>query len=312
MSVEQLEIPVSDHVESTPESLAALDAAAEAEFAAGYSTSVEGGDILSTPDETPKESSPVVAEMAVAEPVVVEAAPEEYVQVKKSEWDQVLAQTAAVQELKQEMGKRFDTTFGKMGGLERTLTQLQQATPAGQPVVVTEEDLAELTADGFPDLTKSMAAGLTRVLSKLKGTGPSEPVDVVGQVQPLITQAIEAQRQEYAEALQRERLERLTDLHENWREIAGTKDSQTPYRQWLSTQPDGAKVLESDDPRVVGKSITAFLASQKRTPAASTTGRSQRLAEAVPARGGSGSSPIKTEPSDDDQFEAGFRKHARS
>lgn len=309
MEVSEINQTVTDPIEPLMDS---ADATADAEFTAGY-------DHASTPVKTPSTDVGVVeASVAEGTPAATEGGiilpnPEQYVQIRKSEWEQILTQSAAVADLKQEMGKRFDTTFGKMGGLERTLTQLQQATPTGEPVVVTEEDLAELRADGFPDLTKSMAAGLTRVLSKLKGTGTSAPIDVLGQVQPFITQALAAQQAEFAKSQEHERRERLTDMHENWQEIAGPKDSQTPYRQWLAQQPNGAQVLHSDNPRDVGKSITAFLTEEKRKAALKpAAGRQQRLAEAVPAHGGNGTTPMKTQPSDDEQFEAGFKQRFRS
>jgi hypothetical protein len=292
----QMTLPVSETVVEEP----VLDGAAEdAAFDSGYT-----GETETAPTET---TPPAAVVEPVVEPVVAQTP--EFVQITKADWEKIQTETASVAELRQEITKRFDTTFGKMGGLERTLTQLQQNTPVGQPIVVTEADLQELKDDGFPDLTVSMAKGLTKIFSKFKGTATPEPIDLVAQVTPLVQQGIAAAQKEW-EA--KTAIERLTDLHENWRDITGPKDSQTEYRTWLSKQTDGSKVLESDNPREVGKSITKFLEEKKQAEAAKavppkTNGRSQRLAEAVPARGGSGAAPGHTQPSEDEQFEAGFK-----
>jgi len=290
--------PVSEEPVTGP-STSDDDAVNDAAFEAGYA-----GTEMPTEPTLPVASESVVPVSDETPPV---PPPDEYVQITKAQWEKLQSESASIAELKQEIGKRFDTTFGKMGGLERTLTQLQQATPSGEPVVVTAEDLEELRADGFPDLTKSLAKGLTRVLSKLKGTGPAAvPVDFSAQIAPLVTQALDAQK---ADLAQQHAVERMTDLHEDWREIAGPKDSQTDYRKWLATQPDGATVLESDNPRVIAKSLTKFLTESKARVATPpvATGRSQRLAEAVPPRGGSGAAPVKSQLTDDEQFEAGFK-----
>jgi hypothetical protein len=294
----QLALPVSEPVVEEP----VLDAAAEdAAFDSGYT-----GDTEPAPTET---TPPAAVVEPVVEPVVV---PEpEFVQITKADWEKIRAETASVSELKQEVAKRFDTTFGKMGGLERTLTQLQQNTPAGQPIVVTEEDLLELKEE-FPDLTGNLVKGLTRIVGKFKGTGPAPEIDVAGMVAPLVQQAVREQDEKFAKVIEAERLERLTDLHPNWREIAGAENSQTEYRTWLAKQPNGSKILQSDNPREIANSLTAFLDQKKQVEAQKATpqkanGRSQRLAEAVPAKGGSGSAPGHTQPSEDEQFEAGFK-----
>jgi len=289
----QLTLPVSEPSVDDP----VMDEAAEsAAFDEGYAGTLAPPSTETTP--------PVVETTPEVVVTPVEPAPD-YVQITKAEWTKMLADTGSVTEIKQEIAKRFDTTFGKMGSLEHTLTQLQHATPIGQPITVSEEDLAELKADGFPDLTASLAKGLTRVLSKFKGTGAPAPIDLTAQVEPLVQQRIQSAHAEWEAKLA---IERLTDLHPDWREIAGPKDSQTDYRTWLATQPDGATVLESSNPREVAKSLTRFIESKKvPEPTPKPTGRSQRLAEAVPARGGSGAAPVHAALSEDDEFEKGFK-----
>lgn len=289
--------PVSDPV---IEEVVLDEAAEDAAFGSGYS---------GEPTPTPTESTPPVAETPPTTPETPPA-PEPVV-ITKEDWSKIQAEAASIADLRQDITKRFDTTFGKMGGLERTLTQLQQNTPVGQPIVVTEDDLQELKNEGFPDLTSSLAKGLTRILSKFKGTGPvtiPEPIDVKAQVEPFIQERLQAAKAEWR---QETAIERLTDLHPNWRDIAGPEGSQTEYRQWLATQPDGAKVLESDNPREVARSLTAFLEQKKAAetpkPPAKPATRSQRLAEAVPAKGGSGAPPGQTLPSEEEQFEVGFK-----
>src|SRR5437867_2061568 len=85
-------------------------------------------------------------------------------QMTEEQLNRVLAYGNTIAEVKTAMDKQFGTAFGKMGGLERVIKDLQAATPVGQPITVTEADLTELK-DEFPDVSKKLATGLTRVLS---------------------------------------------------------------------------------------------------------------------------------------------------
>ena len=230
-------------------------------------------------------------------------------QMTEEQLNRVLAYGNTIAEVKTAMDKQFGTAFGKMGGLERVIKDLQAATPVGQPITVTEADLTELK-DEFPDLSKKLATGLTRVLSKFKGTGTAESPATFdpNTVIPLVEERVKVARREIREELSRDQ---LSDLHENWQAIVGEKDSNTEYRQWLLKQPVAYqnKIANSWSPFVVAHSIDQFLEAQEKAkkPAekpADTDKRKARLAEAVPQRGQPG---VKATKSDQEEFEAGFK-----
>lgn len=267
-----------------------------------------------TPTETPanekaEEPEPKVeAAVAPAEPVV--PAP---VSLSDAQIKELLAKVGTVDELKGGLEKLRGDFFGKAGGLERTLKQLQESTPIGQPIEVKAEDLAELEAE-FPGLNlgPSLAKGLTRVLGKLKGTGTATP----GLTPEEIDARIAAKSKADAAAMieeerKRNAAERLTDLHEDWQTVIGPPDSQTEFRTWLKGQ--GAEkeqtFLSSWDPRYIAKTLTTFKESKKVVPKPQPKpggSRAQRLAEAIPAKGGAPpATPVKRN-EEEEAFAEGF------
>ena len=175
------------------------------------------------------------------------------------------------------------------------------------------EDLAELESE-FPGLNlgPSLAKGLTRVLSKFKGTGVATP----GLSPDDVKAQIEAAKKETVELLEENRkrsaIERLTDLHEDWQTVIGAPDSQTEFRTWLKAQgPEQEQAfLSSWDPRFIAKTLTTFKKAKETPetpkPSAKVDTRHQRLAEAVPAKGG-GVPPAKSKKNEEEAaFEEGF------
>lgn len=256
-----------------------------------------------TAETPPAEEPPPV----VADPVV-EAAPEvKYRQVTEAEWGDLESRRA-------EQAKKLDQAFGKMGGLERTLSEIQKATPAGTAVELTDDTVAEL-AEAFPELGGLVLTSLKKMASKMKGTGSPAAAT-------LDPQQIEAAVTTRLIALQTEALE---DDHADWREVTGAPDSNNAYRQWLAAQPADyqQKLVSTNSAAVISKSITKFkdqaaaaataasatataaakAASDKAAKTAAANTRTQRLEAAATPRGTEGHSATETE----DEFEAGFK-----
>jgi hypothetical protein len=261
-----------------------------------------------TPPASAPPENPVVAKVDS-----VEAAAGQPQVATDAQLKELLAKVNSVDELKSAIEKLRGDAFGKVGGLERTLKQLQDATPIGQPIEVKAEDLAELEAE-FPGLNlgPSLAKGLTRVLGKFKGTGAPAP----GLTPEEIKAQIEAVRQDAANRIEEGRkhsaVERLTDLHEDWQTVIGPPDSQTEFRTWLKGQgPEQEQAfLSSWDPRFISKTLSTFKNAKseppKVDPKPKTDTRAQRLAEAVPAKGG-GIPPAKSKKTEEEAaFEEGF------
>ena len=291
------------------------DATALADFNSGFeeSTGTPTEAATLTP-EAKVESDPTKTDEVIPE-VTAELAPElTPATVTQEQLNTLLVKSRSVDELTATLTKFKDDTAGRMGGLERTIKELIASTPTGDPVEVTAADLAEFGKE-FPDLAPKLAKDLTAALAKKGITKKTEtvaapPVDVTAMVQSAL--AIEAVKLE-----QRMAEEHLVDLYgTEWKTITGHKDSTTPYRLWLNSQPADyrEKLLTTNSGVQIAKSIAKFQDYEKAeaakkvvpkpAPKVAST-RPQRLSEAVPPKGGApASQPVAK--TDLDEFHAGF------
>lgn len=292
---------------------------AELAFASGYegsaTTPTETSPPVDVATTSAEHTNPSTEDSRVSDAVSTTPISEPSVSLPESQLRDLLTKVNSVDEIRAAIEKLRGDAFGKVGGLERTLKQLQEATPAGQAIEVSASDLAELESE-FPGLNlgPSLAKGLTRVLSKFKGTG----APVVGITPEELQAHLNVRAQQDAEFREEERkrqaAERLTDLHEDWQHVIGPVNSQTEFRTWLKGQ--GAEqetaFLSSWDPRFIAKTLTKFKSAKQAPPIVpkpATSGkdpRTQRLAEAVPAKGG-GMAPAKSKVNEEElAFEAGY------
>lgn len=276
------------------------------EFDSGFSS-----EPTETPADAKKDEEPAPAEEKPAEP----APAVEYRQVTKAEWDELTARAAAIDQIKVDHAKKLDTAFGKVGGLERKLQELQQATPAGEAVEVTDDDVAELAAE-FPELGGLVLKSLQKVAGKLKGTRTAS-------AESLNPEKLEALVSTRVIELQAEELE---DQYSNWREIVGKPDDKdNEYRKWLATQSAEyqQRVGSTYSAGVIARSIAKFQehaaaakaereradnaaaaeAAKKRAAEDAANKRRERLDSAAQPKGAGGHQPDPTE----DDFDAGFR-----
>lgn len=274
MGTDVVEEPVVEETPDTAEQVAEpTSAEAEAELAAGFgdepgvvTTEPTGESLPAAEIIDPLETTPeTVAESTALEP--------EFVQFTKAERQQLLDDAAA---LKAALGQLEGKAFGKMGELQRTIKQMQEATPKGQAIEISADDFKELS-DQFPEVAGMQIAGLTRVLSKLKGTGPAVDPD-----------AIRASiREELA-------LDILDADVEGWRETVNSDG----YKSWLAAQSADYQALmnTTEKPSDIKKSLKSFAAAQAakpktKAPAADPAAlRRQRMEAAVvaPSAGGGG------------------------
>lgn len=292
------------------------EAAADAEFDAGFT------DVKPTAEEPPaKTDEELAAEKAAKEAADKAAAAAaavvpEYVQVTKSDWTALQAKAAEIDAVKADSTKKLDTAFGKLGGIERKLKEMQEATPAGQAVELTDEDTAELTAE-FPELGKLLHKTLKGITGKLKGTA-APAVDTKELETRLASTAVST-----AVALQ---IEALEEDYPDWRTTVGEQGADNPYRKWLATQ-DAAyqqKLAATNSAAVIGRSLKKFTDAQTADATAKATTdaaakkaadekaaadkvaatRKERFEAAATSKGAGGHTPGTTE---DDEFEAGFK-----
>lgn len=255
-------------------------------------------DIKAAEEVAKAEADRVAAEEAAK---AVKAAEPKLAQLTEPQLLDLVQKANSVTEIRAIVDKVRDETKGRVGSLEQTIKKLQEATPVGQAIVVTAEDFAEIGKD-LPEHAKMLADGLTRVLSKFKGTAPVKeetPEEFEARVNRI---ADERFAQAKAADIEREKTQsrtRLSEQHADYATVIGSPESNTPWRQWLKTQPGSyeTRMLSTWDADVLADSLDRFKEFQKEQakkpkPAVVPNGRAQRLAEAVPARGGA-SAPRK-------------------
>lgn len=224
-----------------------------------------------------------------AMPPVKEDTPEpvKYAQITEEDLKRFQENDKRIEEMRETFGKRFDTAFGKMGGIERTLTQLASATPSGQNVELTEDIVADMAED-FPEFAELQLKTLKKFAQTIKGTGPApQPIDVDGQVNSRLI------------ALQ---IEALEDEYPDWRTIVGDAESNNEYRQWLSKQDESyqQKLNSTNSAAIIARSIQKFSSD---APKPKPSARQNLIRDAVTPRG-DGGPPAATNA--DDEFNAGF------
>lgn len=238
----------------------------------------------------------VPTEKPVAEePVEVEAtqpAPK-MAQITEEQYQQLLERAASIDQIKAAQEKGLTTAFGKIGGIERVLNQIQSASGA---VEVSDDDFDEMRKE-FPELAALHVQGLKKVLSKMRpASNALDPTQIDSLVQQRISPVLDSVS-ERVERLVGEKL--LTKTHKDWKEVTANDE----FKAWFFSQPAEYQsvVGNSFDPDVVGEAIDTFKASKQKAIAAST--RQKRIESAVTPRGTGGHQPAR---SDDDDFHAGF------
>jgi len=217
-----------------------------------------------------------------------------YAQITEDQYQQLLTKAAAVDEIKATAEKQFGTAFGKLGGIERTLRELQSQ-PGG--VEITDDDLAELE---FPEIAKEIA----QVLGKKIRGGTAAAIDPA-QIEVVARQVVQSERV----SLHREILDGVAP---GWQEVIGLPLADgtlpdTDYRKWLATQPEPyrAKINASNNAFEIAGSVKSFESARQQAAAKAKAdaSRNKRIESAIQPRSAGGHSLGAT---DDDDFLAGF------
>jgi hypothetical protein len=271
------------------------DAAAEAAFAGGFEAetpkrpeprAAPGKD---QPAETPREIKP----NGKADP--------DYVQITRSDWDNVRTAAAKTATYDQQLSK----AFGTIGNLQKVINGLRDQTPQGRKIEVSREAFADLERD-FPELANSTRAALERALSGVNGNG-ADPAVI---------------RRMLNEHTSEREVEVLEDAHPDWRDIVGAvdvsqqmPDPNNPFRKWLATKDAGyqRRINGTESAAVVMRAINLFQReTQTRTQtrqaqAARADARTDRIRQAVQPRG-DGAAPAADATNDvEAAFESGFK-----
>jgi len=231
--------------------------------------------------------------------------PVEYARITKTQWDELLAKSTEIEQIRADNRKGIDTALGKYGELARTLGQLQSATPSGYTVDVTDDIVEDLKAE-FPELGNLQLKAFKKFASKLSGTASAtsqafDPAQMEQQVSDAVASRLIVMQ-----------TEALEDDYADWRTIVGTQaDKDNAYRKWLGTQSAEyqTKLGSTNNAAVISHSIARFqkdtvsrVATRPAAPARPST-RQAQLEAAVSPRGTGAHAPS---PTGDDDFTAGF------
>lgn len=263
----------------------------DADFAAGYN---------GTPTETPEPQSTEETQQP-EKPAEQPADPEpEFVQISKKDWEDIQVKVNALNP------GVIDKAFGKIGGLERALQDIQSKTPTGESIELTDADFAEL-AEEFPELAQTTKAVFGKVLEKFKGTGPSTNPE---QIQSLVDQGLSAR-----ETTRRAEETKLVEAeYSNWREIVASPEFDTYFKtltpreqRRIANTWDADRVLNALDgfQKFKTEQENARLTKEQEAKAKQTDTRQQRFQDAVQPRGAGGHPPP---PTGDDDFAAGYNQ----
>lgn len=243
-----------------------------AEMRSGYDDEVESASPAPEPTPEPAKSpaptpSPVTPEPA---PAPVETAPSTLTSQQISD---ILAGVAKIHEIESSFGKKYDQTASQMGRLQKMITANTTTTPSGRPLPISEEDFKELKKE-FPELSTPLLKELIPALQKLVPAGESMEERATREAEQM-----SALREAIA-------MDQLTDQREDWEEVVGHKDSNTPFRQWLAVQPleYQQKVRTTTRPGVLLRAIEKFEEFQHATaPPAAPAEPAEPASEKKPA-----------------------------
>jgi hypothetical protein len=304
------DIPTDDVIVDEPVADVQTEAEAAASLAEGFASTPESDnseEVTLTPaaGDIPEVVAPEVVEVpSTPEPEVV------YAKITDAQFQKLLNDVAGAQDARTAVEKVRGDAFGKIGGLERTIRQLQESTPVGQAITVKAEDLASF--GDMPDIAVKLAEDLTKVLWKFKGTSPA-PVVVDQEAEDLrIATMVDTRVAKERLAIEQKfAVERLADRHEDWEAVVGAPTQVTPFRTWLKAQGSAyeTNVLQSWDPRVTSKALDIFKAQAKKVvaaPAKAVSDRAARLAEAAPSRGNAPAPARAKRKTDKEMFDEGF------
>jgi hypothetical protein len=196
--------------------------------------------------------------------------------------ERLAAAEALIEKLRTSQEKGLGTAFGKIGGIERTLSTKAE-------VDIDQADIDAMRADGF----ESHARALEKIRDlKVVRTGGVLTDD---------------DKAEIRVSLKREmQIEQVEDEHPDWREVAATPE----FQAWKATQSaaDQDRLNNSWNPGFVIKSLTAFKARKPPAPTPpaddAASARRSRIDAAVTPRGTGGNPAAGAE----DEFDQGYRQ----
>jgi hypothetical protein len=263
-----------------------------------------------TKSEAPAAQEPETTPTAPEAETEAEKVNEDIVHLSKSDYEKIMKVVDGVD-------NRLASAFGKFGPLEQRINKIQEALKPGEPLVLTDEDFAEMRVD-FPELAGMTRKAFERIAARMSRASAAAPIDSTQFVSRDEFERLlnEERTRQYNETKQAT-FDAMTLIRPDWQQVIGIKEHdndpipETSYRKWLATQPQDYqdRLNRTWNPAVMSRSIEDFEKHQNRnkptnqTPPSSTPQRS-RLSAAVTPRG---SAPVGKAPrTEEDDMMDGF------
>lgn len=243
------------------------------------------------------ESTAAAAAFALArgdEPVVVQEIAEEPKLIAGKTEAEIEALLGEIPSMRENYRKQIDNLAGNYGKLNSAFQKLQQETPSGVAVEITDEDLGDML-DEFPEIAAMNKTILNNVVKKLnlRGTSSTPALDE-NTVNSLVSERVASERVAI-------HIDLLDGNFPGWEELTGLPDEngvipETDYRKWLATQSDDYRnrIESSNNAFVIGSSIKAFQESQSAI-SKKREQNNQRLKNAVRPEGQSAARGVLSE-----------------
>ena len=196
--------------------------------------------------------------------------------------------------IKADSKRQLDNAFGQLGGLKQRIEQMQSATPAGEAIVLTDEDFEEITRD-YPDFAVAQRNLMNKVVSKLKGTGSSfDPIAI----ERIVSEKVAGQTATFKQEIIDSSLE---VVFPDWKREVQSE----AFSKWMAGQSADVQALAASDSVGHAAQMLKLYEAAKNAPpkVAKPSIRQQQIAAAVTPKGIGGHIPA---PSEDDDFNAGF------
>lgn len=233
------------------------------------------------------------------------------VTITKRQLAELTSVGASVAALQAELRKTVDSTNGRLGSLQQTMKEVREQAAKG---IRPSFDQMEALDEAFPELAAVIKRDLGRAFGQGQETQPEAGAndgDASGAQAPGAAPDFNPlEAPEVRAALRDAQLAIVDAKHEGWRQLPATPEWQT----WHAQLPETAKELlrTTGDAATLNDALNDFKGwKQKQAAQASASNqRGKRLEHAIPATTGSAAGRAAV-PSDDDEFEAGFKETAR-
>lgn len=237
-----------------------------------------------TPTTTPLATPPADETDAASAPAAPAPAPK-LKTITEDEWNDLQARAALIDEIKATQASGLDKAFGKIGGIERTLSELR----SGTKVDISDDEINAVEED-WP--------AVANLLRKVRAAGTDAPAldeDALGQlVEKRLAPVMQSLPQQVEQAVE---VRLLSKVHPDWKD----QTAKPEWGQYVGALPaaEARKLYDAWDSDYIAGHLTTFKKALK-----ASTSRRQELAEAATPRGVGGATPGS---SIEDEFNAGFK-----